>query len=280
MANFITNVNKNIDNDNNFVKIPNNLLTLSLKEYPALTLVYTYLVINRNMLGKTNVSISALRKDIFKTKNQNVVQKKEEDIINSFIILSNCITNAENLVVSDSHIQIQSYEEYFDQGEISYESLSVAIAQMRCTLKVNCKNFVRDPLSIITVEDTNAFVKLTLKEYLTLMSFVYQNPKGKSYKIADLLNIYLLVKSNISKKDSFRKKFSNQKNPCWLSLDKLILQSKLCRETLKKYLDALCDLQMLKQYKPEVKIYYSLDSSIEGNITKNIFDDNGEMPYD
>lgn len=258
MANFLTNLNESINNENNFIKVPNNLLTLSIKENSALTLVYTYLIINRNMMNKTNVSISILRKDIFKTKNQNIIQKKEEDIINSLIILSNCITDNKNKIVSDSHIQIQTYEDYFDCGEMIYENLSETVNQMRINLKSNYRNFVMQQLSIIAIEGNCSFVKLTLKEYLTLMSFVYKNDKGKTFKIAELLNLYLLVKSKVSKNMSFNKKYSNNRNSSCIYLDKLVKESNLSRPTLTKYLYALCDLDLLEKHKKEVKIYFKL----------------------
>ncbi len=212
------------------------------------------------MMNKTNISVSILRKDIFKTKNQNIIQKKEQDIIDSLIILSNCITDNKNKVVSDGHIQIQNYEDYFDCGEMAYEDLSESLNQIRINLKSSYKNFTQNQLSIIAMEGEGSFVKLTLKEYLTLMSFVYKDVKGKGYKIAELLNLYLLIKSNISKNISLKNKFGNFYNKDCMYLDKIIKASTLSQVTVKKYLDALCYCNLIKKYKKEVKVYYILNS--------------------
>lgn len=212
------------------------------------------------MMNKTNISVSILRKDIFKTKNQNIIQKKEQDIIDSLIILSNCITDNKNKVVSDGHIQIQNYEDYFDCGEMAYEDLSESLNQIRINLKSSYKNFAQNQLSIIAIEGEGSFVKLTLKEYLTLMSFVYKDVKGKGYKIAELLNLYLLIKSNISKNISLKNKFGNFYNKDCMYLDKIIKASTLSQVTVKKYLDALCYCNLIKKYKKEVKVYYILNS--------------------
>lgn len=239
-----------------------------MKENSALILVYAYLIINRNMMNKTNVSVSILRKDVFKTKNQSIIQKKEQDIIDSLLILSNCITDNKDKIVSDGHIQIQSYEDYFDCGEIAYESLNESIKQMRDNLKSNCKNFTQNQLSIIAIEGNSSFVKLTLKEYLALMSFVYKDTKGKNYKIAELLNLYLLIKSNISKNISLKNKFGLSYNKDCMYLDKIAKNSKLSQVTLKKYLDALCYCNMIKKYKDEVKVYYILNPNFNKTSTE------------
>ena len=84
------------------------------------------------------------------------------------------------------------------------------------------------------------------------MNFVYNNPKNKTYKITDLTNLYLLIKRYIGRNISFNKKFSNN------YLDRLVKESSLSQVTLKKYLDALCDLNLLEKYKKEVKVYYIL----------------------
>ncbi len=211
-------------------------------------------------MNKTNVSVSILRKDVFKTKNQNIIQKREQDIIDSLIILSNCITDDKDKIVSDEHIQIQTYEDYFDCGEMAYEDLSESINQMRSNLKSTHKNFAQTQLSIIAIEGEGSFVKLTLKEYLTLMSFVYKDSKGKGYKIAELLNLYLLIKSNISKNISLKNKFGNFYNKDCMYLDKIVKTSNLSQVTVKKYLDALCYCNLIKKYKKEVKVYYILNS--------------------
>lgn len=242
------------------------MLKLSLKENSTLTLVYAYLIINRNMMNKTNVSVSILRKDIFKTKNQTIIQKKEQDIIDSLIILSNCITDDKDKIVSDGHIQIQSYEDYFDCGEMAYENLSESINQMRNNLKATYKNFAQIQLSIIAIEGECSFVKLTLKEYLTLMSFVYKDSKGKGYKIADLLNLYLLIKSNISKNISLKNKFGNFYNKDCMYLDKIVKASNLSQTTVKKYLDALCYCNLIKKHKKETKVYYILSSDFNKSL--------------
>ena len=242
------------------------MLKLSLKENSTLTLVYAYLIINRNMMNKTNISVSILRKDIFKTKNQTIIQKKEQDIIDSLIILSNCITDDKNKIVSDGHIQIQSYEDYFDCGELAYENLSESINQMRNNLKTAYKNFAQTQLSIIAIEGECSFVKLTLKEYLTLMSFVYKDSKGKGYKIADLLNLYLLIKSNISKNISLKNKFGNFYNKDCMYLDKIVKASNLSQTTVKKYLDALCYCNLIKKCKKETKVYYILNSDFNKTL--------------
>lgn len=218
------------------------------------------------MMNKTNVSVSILRKDIFKTKNQTIIQKKEQDIIDSLIILSNCITDDKDKIVSDGHIQIQSYEDYFDCGEMAYENLSESINQMRNNLKTAYKNFTQTQLSIITIEGECSFVKLTLKEYLTLVSFVYKDSKGKGYKIADLLNLYLLIKSNISKNISLKNKFGNFYNKDCMYLDKIVKSSNLSQTTVKKYLDALCYCNLIKKYKKETKVYYILNSDFNKTL--------------
>lgn len=237
-----------------------------MKENSTLTLVYAYLIINRNMMNKTNISVSILRKDIFKTKNQTIIQKKEQDIIDSLIILSNCITDDKDKIVSDEHIQIQSYEDYFDCGEMAYENLSESINQMRNNLKTVYKNFTQIQLSIIAIEGECSFVKLTLKEYLTLMSFVYKDSKGKGYKIADLLNLYLLIKSNISKNISLKNKFGNFYNKDCMYLDKIVKSSNLSQTTVKKYLDALCYCNLIKKYKKETKVYFTLNSDFNKTL--------------
>lgn len=218
------------------------------------------------MMNKTNASVSILRKDIFKTKNQTIIQKKEQDIIDSLIILSNCITDDKDKIISDGHIQIQSYEDYFDCGEMAYENLSESINQMRNNLKTTYKNFTQIQLSIIAIEGECSFVKLTLKEYLTLMSFVYKDSKGKGYKIADLLNLYLLIKSNISKNISLKNKFGNFYNKDCMYLDKIVKSSNLSQTTVKKYLDALCYCNLIKKCKKETKVYYILNSDFNKTL--------------
>ena len=54
------------------------------------------------------------------------------------------------------------------------------------------------------------------------------------------------------------KKFSNNKNFCCIYLDKLVKESNLSQVTLKKYLDGLCDLDLLEKHKKETKVYYKL----------------------
>ena len=218
------------------------------------------------MMNKTNISVSILRKDIFKTKNQIIIQKNEQDIIDSLIILSNCITDDKDKIVSDGHIQIQSYEDYFDCGELAYENLSESINQMRNNLKTVYKNFAQTQLYIIAIEGECSFVKLTLKEYLTLMSFVYKDSKGKGYKIADLLNLYLLIKSNISKNISLKNKFGNFYNKDCMYLDKIVKSSNLSQTTVKKYLDALCYCNLIKKCKKETKVYYILNSDFNKTL--------------
>ena len=62
------------------------MIDLSEKYNPCLNLVYIYLMINRNMLGKANTSILDIQKDIFKTKNQSIIQKRTDEILDSYYI--------------------------------------------------------------------------------------------------------------------------------------------------------------------------------------------------
>ena len=137
---------------------------------------------------------------------------------------------------------------------------------MRNNLKTAYKNFAQTQLSIIAIEGECSFVKLTLKEYLTLMSFVYKDSKGKGYKIADLLNLYLLIKSNISKNLSLKNKFGNFYNKDCMYLDKIVKASNLSQTTVKKYLDALCYCNLIKKCKKETKVYYILNSDFNKTL--------------
>ena len=60
------------------------MIDLSEKYNPCLNLVYIYLMINRNMLGKANTSILDIQKDIFKTKNQSIIQKRTDEILEQY----------------------------------------------------------------------------------------------------------------------------------------------------------------------------------------------------
>lgn len=242
---------------NSFIKIPNGLIELSDKYNSCLNLVYIYLMINRNMIGKANTSIFDIQKDILKTNNQNVIQQKTDDILDSYYILSNSITKKDNTVAINSLISIEKYENKFDFGELKYESLRESLEKIKINNKIGRIKQLR--LSIIPYDcEDLTFTKLYLQEYITLMDFVYNNPKNKTYKITDLTNLYLLVKSKVAKNSSFNKKYSKNKKPYCVFLDKLVKESSLSRPTLTKYLDALCDLDLLEKYKKEVKVYYKL----------------------
>ena len=265
-----------------FIKVPNGLIDLSENYNSCLNLVYVYLMINRNMLGKTNTSVSDIQRDILKTRNQNVVQKRTDQILESYYILSNSITKKDNSVIINSLITIEKYENMFDFGELDFDSLKVSLKKSIDYLKnsPSTKNIKQLRLSILPQEcEDLSFTKLYLQEYMSLMKFVYNNPKNKNYKITTLLNLYLFIKKQLEKKDSFRKKFSNKKTSCRIYLDSLINESSLSRDTLKKYLDALCELNLLKPHKQLTKIYYTLNFSIE-NSTLNNSDNNGETFYD
>ena len=233
------------------------MLDLSEKYNPCLNLVYIYLMINRNMIGKTNTSIFDIQKDILKTKNQNIIQKRTDEILNSYYILSNSIVKEDKTVAINSLISIEKYENDFDFGELNYSSLKESLEELRNNNKI--KNIKQIRLSIIPYESEDlAFTKIYLQEYIILMNFVYNNPKNKTYKITELINLYLLIKRYIGRNISFNKKFSSNKNSCCVYLDKLVKESSLSQVTLKKYLDALCDLGLLEKHKKEVKVYYKL----------------------
>ena len=233
------------------------MIDLSEKYNPCLNLVYIYLMINRNMLGKANTSILDIQKDIFKTKNQSIIQKRTDEILDSYYILSNSIIKEDETVAINSLISIEKYENDFDFGELSYNSLKESLEELKNDNKI--KNIKQIRLSIIPYESEDlAFTKIYLQEYIMLMNFVYNNSKNKTYKIAELTNLYLLIKRYIGKNISFNKKFSNNKNFCCIYLDKLVKESNLSQVTLKKYLDGLCDLDLLEKHKKETKVYYKL----------------------
>ena len=233
------------------------MIDLSEKYNPCLNLVYIYLMINRNMIGKANTSIYDIQKDILKTKNQSIIQKRTDEILDSYYILSNSIVKENETVAINSLISIEKYKNDFDYGELNYESLKESLKELRNNNKI--KNIKQIRLSIIPYESEDlTFTKIYLQEYIMLMNFVYSNPKNKTYKIIELTNLYLLIKKYIGRNISFNKKFSNNKNSCCIYFDKLTKESNLSQTTLKKYLDGLCDLGLLEKHKKDTKFYFKL----------------------
>lgn len=244
---------------NLFIKIPINMIDLSLKYNSTLTLVYLYLMMNRNMLGKTNITVSDMQKDIFKASNSNAIKKRTDDILNSYYLLSNCITKENNDVVLNDLISIEKYNSCFDDGEINYETLNDSLKIFK--EKIQVKDIKNSRFSIIVKESENlAFTKFFTKEYLGIMNFTYnaKSSNKETYKVFELINLYLLIKRYIAINTVYSQKFFKNDNISYIPVDKLVKINIFSRVTLNKYLNGLCECGLIEKYKKDIKVYYKL----------------------
>lgn len=270
------NNNSNIENNEfNFIKIPNGIITLTINQNSFLNLTYLFLIINRNMLGKTNSSVIDLQETYLTSKKGKESNKTKAEKINKIIsalyILSNTIVDENKKIISNPIIEIPKYKKYFDCCEFEINDCYDSIENEKEKLLSNYQRFQQYKLSI-KVDNSNIknnYTVLSIDEYLKLMSACFKNEKdnqNKDLKIENLVNIYLYVKMKLDRNHALNTAFPNGwTNKEFLTVKKVQEKIKLSTPTIKKYLDALVDLKLLKKGMANNISLYSLNYNKEEN---------------
>ena len=246
-----------------FIKIPNGIIELSntVNSYTCLT--YLFLAINKNMLGKVNSSVLFLEECYIddSMENQKTKASKISKILSCLYLLSNTIVNDKKEIICDSIIDIPKYGDYFNHCEFQVEKAIELIEKEKQKLLTKYQKFPQYMLSIkVDNDDINGkFTILTIEDYLTIMSYCLKENHKEKLKIDSLLNTYLLIKMKVNRNQALNKAFPHGwENKEYIALTKLEQISSLSSVTLRKYLNALLEMNFIEKCTVKKKVVFRL----------------------
>jgi len=250
---------------NNFIKIPNGIITDVVKANEYVSMLYAYFGFNKNIMGQVVTNIDTIKDYFFKTGSKDYHYQRDRDIIEGMIMLHNGVVDGEGYNLSSNVVEVRLEKEY--RGEISFEndegeikvgdksedgdiqndycqSLKYVANKIYSSPKFESFNNFSKIMMTVSVNNDDVsdnFTKLYVYEYCRLYE-VYKvySGKGEKIKFNELLNMYLYIKCIVDRHMALNKMYPNGwKNKEYIEEEKLIERYKGYRAFVVKYLDWL-----------------------------------------
>lgn len=198
--------------DKVFIPIPNGVIEATIHINSWILPVYTYLSLNKNIIGQVKTSIKEIQDEFYTPKNRLAEKENKENILKAILLLTSNLSNKDRTNLITSFLDI-TQEENFSEEEIELtddEKLNQEkILQFYNSFELfedYLKNFFKINMKYDCFREKN-FTKCTLKEYFLFTDY-FKNVMGKSKSNkttgSQLMASYFLIKSIISKKQKFK----------------------------------------------------------------------------
>ena len=203
-------------NEDIFIPIPNNIIDLSVLTNPWVLPLYTYIAMNKNIMGEVDLSVKQVQYRFFTPMNRMSERQNKINILKALFLLTSCISTKKGKVLLNNPIDIVGFENFSGEELIASTKVNENTFEnffSNIFGDIDKKEFDEILKSYFTIKvnynlKSGGFTKCTPSEYVFFLNY-FHNIMGKDNKNRttgfELMSAYFMVKKNVLRNKNFNK---------------------------------------------------------------------------